>query len=127
MHYDWHNDMWIIDGMKTDYSITVFLSEPDDYEGGELEIEVGDATSTFKLEAGRAVIYHTGLRHKVHPVTKGERNVITWWFTSMIDNGKIRDTITEYSRLLSETPMEPEVKWKFETIRQNLIREHASF
>ena len=45
----------------------------------------------------------------------------------MIDNGKVRDIITEYSRLLAETPMDPSVKWKFENIRQNLIREHATF
>ena len=127
MHYHWHNDMWIMDGIKTDYSITVCLSEPDDYVGGELEIEVGDSSVEYKLEAGKAVIYHTGLRHRVKPVLSGERNVITWWFTSMINNGKVRDIITEYSRLLAETPMDPSVKWKFENIRQNLIREHATF
>jgi len=127
MHYDWHNDMWIMDGIKTDYSITVFLSEPDEYEGGELEIKVGDSVREYKLEAGRGVIYHTGLKHRVKPVTKGERNVITWWFCSMIDNGKVRDIITDFSRVLSELEHDHPLKWRFETIRQNLIREHATF
>lgn len=127
MHYDWHNDMWIMDGIKTDYSITVFLSEPDEYEGGELEIKVGDSVREYKLEAGRGVIYHTGLQHRVKPVISGERNVVTWWFCSMIDNGKVRDILTDFSRVLSELDHDHPLKWKFETIRQNLIREHATF
>lgn len=125
MHYAWHNDMWIMDGMKTDYSITVFLNDPSEYEGGELVITTGDANVEYKLEAGKAVIYHTGLDHCVKPVTKGERKVVTWWFCSIIDNGKMRDIITQYSRLLSELEPDHPLKPKFETIRHNLIRENA--
>lgn len=125
MHYAWHNDMWILDGMKTDYSVTCFLSSPDDYDGGELVIEVGGKELEYKLKPGQAVIYQTGLPHYVKKVTKGERRVITWWFCSMIDNGKNREIIMEFSKLLAQLEPDHPLKHKFETIRHNLIRENA--
>lgn len=125
MHYAWHNDMWIMDGIKTDYSVTCFLSSPDEYEGGELLIQVGDKELEYKLPAGEAVIYQTGLHHCVKPVTKGERKVVTWWFCSMIDNGKNRENIIEFSKLLAQLEPDHPLKHKFETIRHNLIRENA--
>jgi PKHD-type hydroxylase len=126
MHYDWHNDNWILDGMKTDYSVTVFLNDPDEYEGGELEIKVGDASSEYKLKAGEAVIYHTGLHHRVKPVISGERRVVTWWMCSMIDNGKHREIIMDLSHILAEMGDHP-MKGRLENIRCNLIRENATF
>jgi len=125
MHYDWHNDNWIIDEMRTDYSITVFLSEPDEYEGGELEIRVGDSTTEYKLEAGKGVIYHTGLHHRVKPVTKGERRVITWWTASLVDDTPTRAIITDLSEILMNMDDHP-MKGRLETVRANLIRENAT-
>jgi len=125
MHYAKHNDMWILDGMKTDYSVTCFLSSPDEYEGGELVIEVGGKELEYKLNPGQAIIYQTGLHHSVRKITKGERKVVTWWFCSMIDNSKNREIIIEYSKLLAKLEADHPLKYEFENIRHNLIRENA--
>lgn len=124
MHYDWHHDNWILDQMRTDYSVTVFLNDPEEYEGGELEIRVGNASSEYKLKAGQAVIYHTGLHHRVKPITRGERRVVTWWMSSIIDNSNHRETIMDLSRVLVEMENHP-MKGRLETIRCNLIRANA--
>lgn len=70
--------------VRTDVSITMFLSEPDSYEGGELVVksEIGDAA--LKLARGDAIIYPTGAIHAVNEVTKGERRVLVTWMQSMI-------------------------------------------
>lgn len=70
--------------VRTDVSITVFLSDPDSYEGGELVVksEIGDAA--LKLARGDAIIYPTGAIHAVNTVTKGERRVLITWMQSMI-------------------------------------------
>lgn len=125
MHYDWHYDNFILDQMRTDYSVTVFLNDPSDYEGGELEIKVGDSSQEFKLNAGDAVIYHTGLHHRVKPVTSGERRVITWWMNSMIDDASNREIIVELSKVLMEIGNAP-MRGRLETIRCNLIRTNAT-
>ena len=125
MHYDWHYDNFILDQMRTDYSVTVFLNDPDEYEGGELEIKVGDSSQQFKLNAGQAVIYHTGMHHRVKPVTKGERRVITWWINSMIDNASNREIIADLSKVLLEVGDNP-MRGRLETIRCNLIRNNAT-
>ena len=70
--------------IRTDVSITIFVSEPDSYEGGELVVksDVGDAA--LKLPRGDAIIYPTGAIHAVNEVTGGERRVIVSWMQSMI-------------------------------------------
>ena len=68
------------------FSNTLFLSEPDEYEGGELEILIGGEIKQFKANAGQVVTYETGLAHQVRPVTKGERKALIWWTHSMIPN-----------------------------------------
>lgn len=125
MHYDWHYDNFILDQMRTDYSVTVFLNDPSDYGGGELEIKIGDSLQEFKLNAGEAVIYHTGLHHRVKPVTSGERRVITWWMNSMIDDASNREIIVDLSKTLMEIGNAP-IRGRLETIRCNLIRNNAT-
>ena len=68
------------------FSNTLFLSHPDEYEGGELEILVDGEVVSFKLQPGQIVTYETGLAHQVKPVTKGTRKVVLWWTHSMIPN-----------------------------------------
>ena len=66
------------------FSTTLFLSNPEDYEGGELELLVNGELKQYKLEAGRCVTYETGLPHQVKTVTKGVRNVLVWWTNTCI-------------------------------------------
>lgn len=70
--------------IRTDLSCTVFLSEPDEYEGGELIIEDHYGANSVKLAAGDAILYPSTSLHRVEPVTKGARIASFFWIESMI-------------------------------------------
>ncbi|MDK9695217.1 MAG: Fe2+-dependent dioxygenase [Siculibacillus sp.] len=75
--------------IRTDVSTTVFLSEPDEYEGGELTVETPFGVQSVKLAAGHAVVYPSTSLHEVTPVTAGERLASFFWTQSMIrDEGE---------------------------------------
>ena len=70
--------------VRTDVSITVFISEPDDYDGGELIIEDTYGTHEVKLSAGDAILYPSTSLHRVEPVTRGTRLAAVTWVQSMV-------------------------------------------
>jgi PKHD-type hydroxylase len=84
--------------IRTDLSATVFLTDPDSYEGGELVIEDTYGTHAVKLAAGDMVLYPGSSLHRVEPVTKGSRVSSFFWIESMIRE-------TERRRLLFEMDM----------------------
>lgn len=69
---------------RTDISATLFLCEPDSYEGGELLIDDTYGTHSVKLPAGHMVIYPSTSLHRVNPVTSGARIASFFWIQSMI-------------------------------------------
>jgi PKHD-type hydroxylase len=69
---------------RTDVSVTVFLSEPGEYEGGELVIEDTYGTHDVKLPAGDAILYPSTSLHRVEPVTQGTRLAAVTWVQSMV-------------------------------------------
>ena len=74
-HYGTHVDTPIMNGLRTDVSFTLFLSEPEDYDGGELVIESSAGSDSYKLPGGSAIVYPSTALHHVAPVTRGERYV----------------------------------------------------
>lgn len=70
--------------LRTDISITVFLSEPESYEGGDLIIEDTYGSHEVKLPAGDAIIYPSSSVHRVEAVTKGERVASFLWVQSLV-------------------------------------------
>ena len=75
--------------LRTDLSCTLFLCEPDDYEGGELVVVDTYGTHEVKLAAGDALVYPSGSVHQVRPVTRGERVASFLWTQSMVrEDGK---------------------------------------
>ncbi|PWC14050.1 2OG-Fe(II) oxygenase [Brenneria corticis] len=76
--------------IRTDYSMTLFLSNPDSYDGGELALEIEDELKLIKLPAGSAVFYSTGIYHAVQPVLRGSRIAAVCWFQSMFQNAQVR-------------------------------------
>lgn len=75
--------------IRTDVSSTLFLSEPEEYDGGELLIEDTYGTHTIKLPAGAMVVYPGTSLHRVNPVTRGVRIASFFWTQSMIrDDGQ---------------------------------------
>lgn len=73
--------------VRTDVSITVFISAPEDYEGGELIVEDTYGTHEVKLPAGDAIIYPSTSLHCVEPVTDGARLAAVTWAQSMVRDG----------------------------------------
>ena len=70
--------------IRTDLSATVFLSEPEEYEGGELVIEDSYGTHSVKLSAGHLVLYPAATVHRIEPVTRGTRLAAFFWVQSMV-------------------------------------------
>lgn len=76
--------------VRTDVSMTLFLSEPEEYEGGELVIEDTYGSQKVKLSAGDMVLYPSTSLHRVTPVTKGRRLASFFWLQSMVGSDEKR-------------------------------------
>ena len=94
MTYGWHTDsplMTDVYTIRVDLSMTLFLSEPDTYTGGELVIHTPTGFVPFKLAKGDALIYPTTRLHCVNPVTAGERVAAVTWLQSFIKDTERRE------------------------------------
>jgi PKHD-type hydroxylase len=75
--------------LRTDLSCTLFLSDPEDYDGGELEVVDTYGAHEVKLPAGDLVLYPSSSLHRVHPVTRGARVCSFFWLQSLVrDDGR---------------------------------------
>ena len=102
MTYGFHVDAAVFPSdppMRSDVSCTVFLSAPEDYEGGELEIQSGSGMLRFKGNAGDAVVYPSTTVHRVAPIQSGERLVAINWFQSMVRDQKQRDILGQLQQI----------------------------
>ncbi|MBX3477917.1 MAG: Fe2+-dependent dioxygenase [Brevundimonas sp.] len=79
--------------IRSDLSMTLFLSEPDDYDGGELIIEDLYGPQTVKLPAGDAVLYPSKSLHRVTPVTHGARVACFTWIQSLVRDDADRELL----------------------------------
>ena len=79
--------------IRSDLSCTVFLSEPEDYDGGELIIEEMYGPQSVKLPAGDLVLYPSKSLHRVTPVTRGARVSSFFWLQSLIRDDADRETL----------------------------------
>lgn len=84
--------------LRTDLSVTVFLTEPDTYEGGELDVQTPTGSSAAKLKAGDAALYPSTTLHRVRPVTSGERVVAVTWIQSLVRNAEQREILYDLDR-----------------------------
>lgn len=79
--------------LRGDVAVTLFLSDPADYEGGELVIETTAGEMAVRLGAGEAVAYPAGTLHRVAPVTAGERLVGVTWVQSLVRDPAAREIL----------------------------------
>ena len=91
--YGSHVDNAIMQGQRTDVSFTLFLSDPESYEGGELVIETPGGEDAIKLDAGGIFAYPSTSLHRVAPVTKGDRLVMVGWVRSFIRDAGQRELL----------------------------------
>jgi PKHD-type hydroxylase len=78
-----------------EFSTTVFLSDPDTYEGGELCLYLEEEVRKFKLPAGTAITYTTGAPHCVAPVTSGVRHAGVFWTASLVKDVRYREILSD--------------------------------
>ena len=84
--------------IRSDLSATLFLSNPADYDGGELVIEAQFGESRVKLAAGALVVYPASSLHRVEPVTRGERLACFFWAQSMVRDAGQRALLFDLDR-----------------------------
>ncbi len=84
--------------LRTDCSFTLFLSEPESYDGGELVIAGTEGERQLKPRAGALVVYATGAVHQVNPVTRGERLAAVGWVQSLIRRPDAREVMFDLGR-----------------------------
>lgn len=86
--------------IRTDLSMTLFLSEPDEYDGGELIIEDHYGSQEVKLSAGDMVLYPSTSLHQVLPVTRGARVSSFFWLQSMIRSNAQRTILFDLDQTI---------------------------
>jgi PKHD-type hydroxylase len=104
MHYGPHVDRALMGDAtlwRTDLSLTLFLNEPDEYDGGELALESGSGTFKIKLPARALVCYPTGQTHQVLPITRGERLVVVAWIQSHVRDAGAREALSDLAAALA--------------------------
>ena len=79
--------------VRTDISMTLFFSEPEEYDGGELVIEDTYGTQSINLAAGDMILYPSTSLHRVTPVTKGRRLASFFWLQSMVASDEKRSLL----------------------------------
>lgn len=96
--------------VRTDISMTLFLTDPEDYEGGEICLEYASG-ETFQLKEpkGTMLFYPSGVMHQVKPVTKGKRIAFVAWIESHIQDPQMREVLTEISHLCDDMMDTPDL------------------
>ncbi len=109
---------------RSDLSCTIFLSEPETYEGGALHVRLGDASIRFKLPAGVAVVYPSDTLHEVEPVSRGERLVAITFMQSRIADAFRRNLLFDLNEVaaLEGRKMEPDNFTRLQLIQSQLLR-----
>jgi PKHD-type hydroxylase len=114
--------------IRTDVSATLFLSDPDSYDGGELVVEDTYGNHAAKLPAGDLIVYPSTSLHHVTPVTRGVRLASFFWVQSMIRDAGQRsllfDMDTSIMQLTREVPKSPALVM-LTGVYHNLLRQWA--
>lgn len=114
-----------VDPIRTDLSATLFLSAPEEYDGGELVIEDTYGTHAVKLQAGDMVLYPGTSLHQVTPVTRGERIASFFWIQSLLREDAQRRLMFELDvsirRLTQDVPEHPALV-QLTGVYHNLLR-----
>lgn len=122
--YGDHVDNALIAGQRADVSFTLFLSDPETFEGGELVISDRVEDRQFKLGQGEAIVYPSTTLHRVNPVTSGIRLVVIGWVTSWVRDPAQREILFDLWRAIgaAETAQDHAQQQLLSKSRSNLIR-----
>lgn len=103
MYYQNHVDFSLVGApnnkIRTDLSMTLFLSGQGDYEGGELVVESNNGAQAIKLDSNQAIVYPSGQLHRANPVTRGSRFAAVTTVQSFIRDESKRDLLADVMQL----------------------------
>lgn len=117
------------ESIRCDVSATLFLSDPESYDGGELQIETCFGVQSIKLAAGSVVLYPSSSLHQVTPVTRGERLASFFWVQSRVRDEAMRTTLFDLDqtiqnlRILTSVPQAECLR--LTGVYHNLLRQFA--
>ena len=115
--------------IRTDLSCTLFLAEPEEYDGGELTIETNYGAHEVKLPAGDLVVYSSASLHRVAPITRGQRVVSFFWLQSMVRDEADRTVLFDLDQAIqdvaAEKGLDADLTVRLTGIYHNLIRRCA--
>lgn len=116
------------EALRTDLSATLFLAEPDDYDGGELLIEGPLGVQSVRLPAGHLLLYPASSLHRVEPVTRGTRLACFFWVQSMVADDAARTLLFDLDtaiQSLTRTGADPDAVLQLTGCYHNLLRRWA--
>ncbi len=122
MEYGAHVDAPYIDGVRTDLSFTLFLSDPETYDGGALIIDSAGAEDALKPPAGTLALYPSTFLHRVEKVTRGTRIAAVGWVKSRLRSAEHRSMAFELDRIgadLSALGAPGELRDRLQNLRNN--------
>lgn len=115
--------------LRTDLSATLFLTDPDQYKGGELVVRTTFGDQAIKLAAGDLILYPSTSLHEVAPVTAGERICAVLWIESLVRSGEQRELLFELDQSIQALTVDrgsddDEVR-RLSGVYHNLVRQWA--
>ncbi|MGI4850216.1 MAG: Fe2+-dependent dioxygenase [Janthinobacterium lividum] len=114
--------------LRTDLSATLFLSEPEDYDGGELLIHEATGVRKVRYKAGDMVLYPSTSLHQVSPITRGERLACFFWVESLVRDDAQRTILYELDQAiqtLNAADADAQARRTLAGVYHNLIRQWA--
>ena len=119
--YGTHVDDALMQGLRTDVSFTVFLSDPDTYDGGALIVQDTLEERAIRLPAGHVVVYPSTTLHRVEPVAHGTRLAVVGWAQSRVRQAERREVLFDLDRCIA--PLDKsEMRDTLLKTRSNLLR-----
>jgi PKHD-type hydroxylase len=128
MNYGAHSDAAFLPigtrPLRSDMSCTIFLNEPETYDGGELSVKLGTREIDFKLKPGAAIVYPSTTIHQVKPVTRGERLCGITFMESMIVDQTCRELLWQLNEVkaLESEKMDWENRTRLSYVSESLYR-----
>ncbi len=123
--YGDHVDAAYIDGVRTDLSFTLFLSDPSDYEGGELSVAAAGRMDAIKGGLGDLALYPSSAVHRVEAVRSGERFACVGWVKSRIRSPEHRAIVFELDQAIAQlrgAAAGTQADLRLANVRNNLLR-----
>ncbi|WP_159798873.1 Fe2+-dependent dioxygenase [Flavobacterium sp. MK4S-17] len=118
--YGWHVDSPLMGNMmRTDIAMTIFLNDPSEYEGGELELSAPAGNILYKLDKGDAICYPCAQLHRVRELIRGERHVAVTWIQSLVKGTEERAILNSLREVINSLGNSGNNKPELNILQQN--------